>query len=300
MKRAERRPGNLEDWINMKKFLTLLLALSMALSLAACGGDDATADTTEDTATEDTADTGDTAESTESDLAYVQDKGTLVVGITEFEPMDYQDADGNWIGFDADMAKAFAESLGVEVQFQVIDWDNKVMELDGKTIDVVWNGMTLTDEVTSAMECSNAYCNNAQVVVLPADVADQYPDAASMADLSFAVESGSAGQDQADANGFTYTEVVDQATAVLEVSSGTADAAIIDSLMAGAMVGEGTSYADLTYTIQLNSEEYGVGFRKGSDLAAALNQFFIDSYADGTMTSLAETYGVQAALIPQE
>ena len=299
MKRAERRPGNLEDWINMKKFLTLLLALSMALSLAACGGDDATADTTEDTATEDTGDTADTG-ATESDLAYVQDKGTLVVGITEFEPMDYQDTDGNWIGFDADMAKAFAESLGVEVQFQVIDWDNKVMELDGKTIDVVWNGMTLTDEVTSAMECSNAYCNNAQVVVLPADVADQYPDAASMADLSFAVESGSAGQDQADANGFTYTEVVDQATAVLEVSSGTADAAIIDSLMAGAMVGEGTSYADLTYTIQLNSEEYGVGFRKGSDLAAALNQFFIDSYADGTMTSLAETYGVQAALIPQE
>ncbi len=299
MKRVERRPGNLEDWIIMKKFLTLLLALSMALSLAACGGDDATADTTEDTATEDTGDTADTG-ATESDLSYVQDKGTLVVGITEFEPMDYQDESGNWIGFDADMAKAFAESLGVEVQFQVIDWDNKVMELDGKTIDVVWNGMTLTDEVTSAMECSNAYCNNAQVVVLPADVADQYPDAASMADLSFAVESGSAGQDQADANGFTYTEVLDQATAVLEVESGTADAAIIDSLMAGAMVGEGTSYADLTYTIQLNSEEYGVGFRKGSDLAAALNQFFIDSYADGTMTSLAETYGVQAALIPQE
>ena len=298
MKRAERRPGNLEDWIIMKKFLTLLLALSMALSLAACGGDDATADTTEDT-----ADTGDTAESTESDLAYVQDKGTLVVGITEFEPMDYQDADGNWIGFDADMAKAFAESLGVEVQFQVIDWDNKVMELDGKTIDVVWNGMTLTDEVTSAMECSNAYCNNAQVVVLPADVADQYSDAASLSGLNFAVESGSFGQAQADANGFTYTEVADQATAVLEVESGTADAAIIDSLMAGAMVGEGTSYADLTYTITLNpneGEQYGVGFRKGSDLAAELNQFFIDSYADGTMTSLAETYGIQAALIPQE
>lgn len=286
----------------MKKFLTLLLALSMALSLAACGGDDATADTTEDTATEDTGDTADTG-ATESDLAYVQDKGTLVVGITEFEPMDYQDADGNWIGFDADMAKAFAESLGVEAQFQVIDWDNKVMELDGKTIDVVWNGMTLTDEVTSAMECSNAYCNNAQVVILPADVADQYPDAASMAELNFAVESGSFGQAQADANGFAYTEVIDQATALMEVASGTADAAIIDSLMAGAMVGEGTSYADLTYTITLNpneGEQYGVGFRKGSDLAAELNQFFIDSYADGTMTSLAETYGIQAALIPQE
>ena len=286
-----------------KKLLALLLALAMVFSLAACGSNGDTADTTdEDTAAEDTGDTADTedTESTESDLAYVQEKGTLVVGITEFEPMDYQDESGNWIGFDADMAKAFAESLGVEAQFQVIDWDNKVMELDGKTIDVVWNGMTLTDEVTSAMECSNAYCNNAQVVILPADVADQYPDAASMAGLNFAVESGSAGQAQAEANGFTFTEVLDQATAVLEVSSGTADAAIIDSLMAAAMVGEGTSYADLTYTIQLNSEEYGVGFRKGSDLAAALNQFFIDSYADGTMTSLAETYGVQAAIIAQE
>ena len=284
----------------MKKFLALLLALCMIFALAACG--EAESEPSEAPASEAPASEAPAGESpaAESDLAYVQEKGTLIVGITEFEPMDYQDESGEWIGFDADLAKAFAESLGVDVVFQVIDWDNKVMELDGKAIDVVWNGMTLTDEVLSAMECSNAYCNNAQVVVLPADVADQYPDAASMADLSFAVESGSAGQDQADANGFTYTEVVDQATAVLEVSSGTADAAIIDSLMAGAMVGEGTSYADLTYTIQLNSEEYGVGFRKGSDLAAALNQFFIDSYADGTMTSLAETYGVQAALIPQE
>ena len=282
----------------MKKFWALLLALAMTCSLAACGGSSDEEPATDDQTTEDTAANDDAG--TESDLAYVQDKGTLVVGITEFEPMDYQDADGNWIGFDADMAKAFAESLGVTAEFQLIEWDNKVMELDGKTIDVVWNGMTLTDEVTSAMSCSNAYCNNAQVVVLPADLAEDYPDAASMSGLNFAVESGSAGQAQAEANGFSYTEVLDQATAVLEVSSGTADAAIIDSLMAGAMVGEGTSYADLIYTIQLNSEEYGVGFRKGSDLVEKLNQFFVDSYADGTMTALAETYGIQAALIPQE
>lgn len=240
------------------------------------------------------------APAAESDLAYVQEKGTLIVGITNFEPMDYQNENGEWIGFDADLAKAFAESLGVEVQFQEIEWDNKVFELDGKTIDVVWNGMTLTDEVLSAMECSNAYCNNAQVVILPADIAEDYPDAASMADLQFAVESGSAGETMAIENGFNYTPVVDQATAVLEVSSGTCDAAIIDSLMAAAMVGEGTSYADLTYTISLNSEEYGVGFRKGSDLAAALNEFFASAWADGTMQELAETYGVSAALIAQE
>ena len=276
-----------------KKLLALLLAGAMSASLlAGCGGGNTNATENTDSNTAENTET-------ESDLAYVQEKGTLVVGITEFEPMDYQNADGEWIGFDADMAKAFAESLGVTAEFQVIDWDNKVMELDGKTIDVVWNGMTLTDEVLSAMECSNAYCNNAQVVILPAGVADQYPDAASMAELNFAVETGSAGEDMAIENGFAYTPVVDQATAVLEVSSGTCDAAIIDSLMAAAMVGEGTSYADLTYTIQLNSEEYGVGFRKGSDLCAALNEFFVDAYADGTMQEIADTYGVSAALIAQ-
>ena len=285
----------------MKKLFALILALAMVFALAACGEEPAaeSAEPAEESAAP--AESEAPAEDAgESDLAYVQDKGTLIVGITEFEPMDYQSADGEWIGFDADMAKAFAESLGVTAEFQVIEWDNKVMELDGKTIDVVWNGMTLTDEVLSAMECSNAYCNNAQVVILPAGVADQYPDAASMAELNFAVETGSAGEDMAIENGFACTPVVDQATAVLEVSSGTCDAAIIDSLMAAAMVGEGTSYADLTYTIQLNSEEYGVGFRKGSDLCAALNEFFVDAYADGTMQTLADTYGVTAALIPQE
>ena len=280
----------------MKKTLAIALALVCCLGLlAACGepaSDPSEAPASEAPASEEPA--------AESDMAYVQEKGSLIVGITEFEPMDYQNEAGEWIGFDADLARAFADSLGVEAVFQVIEWDNKVMELDGKTIDVVWNGMTLTDEVLSAMECSNAYCNNAQVVILPADSAEDYPDAASMSELNFAVESGSAGEAMAIENGFSYTPVVDQATAVLEVSSGTCQAAIIDSLMAAAMVGEGTSYADLTYTISLNSEEYGVGFRKGSDLAAALNEFFVDYYAAGTMQELAETYGVSAALIAQE
>lgn len=284
----------------MKKFFALLLALCMIFALAACG--EPASEPSEAPASEAPASEAPASEepAAESDMAYVQEKGSLIVGITEFEPMDYQNEAGEWIGFDADLARAFVDSLGVEAVFQVIEWDNKVMELDGKTIDVVWNGMTLTDEVLSAMECSNAYCNNAQVVILPADSAEDYPDAASMSELNFAVESGSAGEAMAIENGFSYTPVVDQATAVLEVSSGTCQAAIIDSLMAAAMVGEGTSYADLTYTISLNSEEYGVGFRKGSDLAAALNEFFVDYYAAGTMQELAETYGVSAALIAQE
>ena len=97
--------------------------------------------------------------------ARLREAGKLVIGITEFEPMDYQDADGNWIGFDADMAKLVAEKLGVEPVFTVINWDNKVFELNGKGIDVVWNGMTITTAAQESMECTNAYCNNAQVIV---------------------------------------------------------------------------------------------------------------------------------------
>ena len=288
----------------MKKLVALMLVGVMtAVMVTGCGNStdtSASADAAEDTAadaeaTEDTA--ADTASDAESDLAYVKEKGTLVVGITEFEPMDYKDENGEWIGFDADMAKAFAESLGVTAEFQVIDWDNKILELDGKTIDCVWNGMTLTDEVTSSMECTNAYLNNAQVVVVPADVADQYQDEESLKDLSFAVEAGSAGEAEVSALGLNYTPVSSQADALMEVASKSSDAAVIDSLMAGAMIGEGTGYADLTYTIGLNSEEYGVGFRKGSDLAAALNDYFTTSLEDGSMEKVAETYGVQAALI---
>ena len=278
-----------------KKLLALVLAAGMVASMAACGNTN-----NNGSASADNNGSSTTAESSDSDLAYVKDKGTLVVGITDFEPMDYQDENGNWIGFDADLASAFAESLGVDVEFVEIDWDNKILELDGKTIDCVWNGMTLTDEVTSSMSCTNAYCNNAQVVVVPSSEADKYQDTDSLKDLTFAVESGSAGEAQAKELGLNYTAVTAQSDALMEVAAGTSDAAIIDSLMAGAMVGEGTGYSNLTYTIGLNDEEYGVGFRKGSDLTEELNNFFKSSYADGSMEQIAEKYGVQAAVVEQK
>lgn len=223
----------------------------------------------------------------------------LVIGITNFEPMDYKDEDGEWIGFDADLAKAFAESLDMEAEFVEIDWDSKIMELESDTIDCVWNGMTLTPEVTSSMDCSEPYLENAQVVVVPKDVADKYQDEESLADLSFAAEAGSAGEAELKARDLNVTLVTAQSDALMEVAAGTSDAAVIDLLMAAAMIGEGTSYEDLTYTVHLNSEEYGVGFRKGSDLTEKLNDFIQDAYADGTIEELAEKYGVQAALIEQ-
>ena len=301
----------------MKKWIAMLLAALMVFSMAACAAknepaadqtnDQTAADTQTSEPAEDTASGEDAAPAADqtaadSDMAYVQSKGTLVVGITDFAPMDYQNESGEWSGFDADMAKAFAESLGVSVEFVEIDWDNKLLELGSKSIDCVWNGMTLTDEVTSAMSCSNAYCNNSQVVIVPADKAADYADVEACKALSFAVEAGSAGMAEVEKLGASFTEVKDQATALMEVAAGTSDAAVIDSLMAGAMVGEGTSYDSLTYTVSLNAEEgeqYGVGFRQGSDLAAALNDFFAAAYADGSMQACAETYGIQAALIAQ-
>lgn len=266
----------------MKKFLVSILALAMMLSLAACGKSSPAS-----------------GDSSKSDLDYVKGKGTLIVGITDFEPMDYKNEDGEWIGFDADMAKAFAESLGVDVKFVEIDWDNKVMELDGKTIDCVWNGMTLNDEVTAAMNCSNAYCNNQQIVIVKKDVADKYQTVESLSDLTFAVEAGSAGAKEATALKLKITEVKSQADALMEVAAGTSDAAIIDSLMAAAMVGEGTSYDNLTYTVGISDEKYGVGFRKNSELTEELNKFFKKAFEDGSMKACAEKYGVQAALIEQ-
>ena len=278
----------------MKKMMALLLAgCMMAAMVAGCGSKKEEAPAEPAAAEVET-------EAAESDLEYVKNKGTLVVGITDFAPMDYKDESGEWIGFDADMAKGFAEKLGVDVEFVEIDWDNKILELDGKTIDCVWNGMTLTAEVKAAMECSNAYCNNAQIVIVPKDKADDYQTVESLEGLTFAVEAGSAGEAEVAALGLEYTPVKAQSDALMEVAAGTSDAAVIDSLMAAAMVGEGTGYADLTYTVGLNSEEYGVGFRAGSDLAAELNAYFAEAYAAGTMQECAATYGVDAALVSQQ
>lgn len=259
-----------------KRIFAAVMAGVMALTLGACG------------------------KSEKTDMEYVKDKGTLVIGITDFAPMDYQDENKNWIGFDADAATAFAKSLGVEAKFVEIEWDNKVLELDNKSIDCVWNGMTLRDDVMSAMSCTNAYCNNRQVVVVPKDKADKCQSLEDIKDLKFAVEDGSAGKDEAEANGLKYTAVTSQASALMEVAAGTSDGAIIDSLMAGAMIGEGTSYDQLTYTIGLNDEKYGVGFRKGSDLTAELNKFFVESYKSGELVDIAKKYGVQEALIEQK
>ena len=306
---AEKLPPYVSNGIleekNMKKIVSLALALLLSLSLVACGGTNNGAADNANTAgnsgnttnNSENTDAADGEQAGESDLQYIKDKGTLVVGMTDFAPMDYRDENGEWIGFDADMAKAFGEYLGVEVEFLEINWSNKLMELDTKGIDVIWNGMTINDEVKNGASVSEPYCLNGQVVVLPADKAEDYETVESLKDLSFAVEDGSAGAEQLDLLGLTYIAKTTQADALMEVASGASDACVIDLLMAGAMIGEGTSYPDLTYTVQLNSEEYGVAFRTGSDLVDEFNTFWKEAYDAGTVMETATTYGVQESVI---
>ena len=230
----------------------------------------------------------------DSDMAYVKKNGKLVVGITDYAPMDFKDENGEWTGFDAELARLFAAELDVDCEFFVIaDWGKKFYELEAKNIDVIWNGMTINEDVTLNTNCSDPYVINAQVVVMKADAVDKYTTPDSLKELTIAVENGSAGQDAAVATGAkNIVAVQDQAAALMEVAAGTSDACVIDITMARAMTGEGTSYADLKAGISLTSEEYGVGFRKESDLTAKLNEFFAKLKSDGTMQALAEKYNL--------
>ncbi len=269
----------------MKKLLALLMAVVMVFCFASCGQ---APEVDEPVVSPDTQ--------AESDLAYIKDKGTLIVGITEYEPMNFKDDAGEWTGFDTEFALAVAEKLGVEVEFVEIDWDGKIMELDSKSIDCVWNGMTLTDEVKAGMSCTDPYVVNAQVLVMAKDKVADYTDVESLKDLKFAAESGSAGAAAIkDVVGVEATEVTTQADALMEVAAGSVDACVIDITMANAMTGEGTSYADLAAGLSLTSEFYGIGFRKGSDVTAEVNAIVDEMIADNSLKVLAEKYSLTLA-----
>ena len=282
----------------MKKMLSLILALVLALTcFTACGAKAPAADPAPATDAPATEAPATDAAAADTDLTKIQANGKIIVGITEYAPMDYKDENNEWTGFDAEFAQLFAEELGVECEFYVIaDWGKKFLELETNMIDAVWNGMTITEEALLNASVSDPYVINAQVVVMKADKLADYPDAESMVDLTFAVENGSAGQDAAESIGATKIVLVqDQAAALMEVAAGTSDACVIDITRARAMTGEGTSYANLAYEVALTSEEYGVAFRKDSDVTAAFNAFMDKLIADGTLQALAEKYSLTLA-----
>ena len=281
----------------MKRIVSAFLAGAMALSLAACGG----ASSTAASSTASSAAAGSAAASAvsdaDSDLAYIRSNGKMVIGYTVYEPMNYTDADGNFTGFDTELATAVCEKLGVEPEFVEINWDTKVVELDAKSIDCIWNGMTLTDDIMANTATTKAYAKNAQVVVVK-DGTD-YTSTADLADKTVVAEAGSAGEAaiQGDENlsKADYVSKSVQTDCLMEVAAGTADAAVLDLTLANAMIGAGTDYASLKIVDELNAEEYGVAFRKGSDAAAAVDAAFDELKADGTMQALADKYDLALA-----
>ena len=221
----------------------------------------------------------------------------LVIGITIYEPMNYEDENGELTGFDTEFARAVCEKLDMEPEFVVIDWDNKFLELDSESIDCIWNGMTITDEVRNNASVSKPYVKNAQVVVMDEAKAGEISSVDDLKGLKFAAEAGSAGEKAIMESGLDegYVACTAQSDALLEVKSGSADACVIDITMANSMTGEGTSYAELAPSIELTTEEYGIAFRKDSELTEKVNAIMDELKADGTLDALAEKYNLTLA-----
>ena len=280
----------------MKKTIALLAALSLSVSLlAGCGSSaSSSAASSSEAASSEAASSSAAAD---GDLDYIKGNGKMVIGYTVYAPMNYTDDEGNFTGFDTELATAVCEKLGVEPEFVEINWDTKIVELDAKSIDCIWNGMTLTDEIMQNAACTKAYAKNAQVVVVKDGT--EYSSTADLVGKTVLAEAGSAGesaiQDDENLSQADYVSKSVQTDCLMEVAAGTADAAVLDLTLANAMIGEGTDYANLKIVDELNAEEYGVAFRKGSDAAEAVNAAFDELKTDGTLEALAAKYDLALA-----
>ncbi len=257
----------------MKKKLAALLTAVLCLSMVAgCG-------------------------SKKEDLAYIKDKGEMVMGITLFEPMNYYDENGVLIGFETEFATAVCEKLGVEPKFQVIEWEQKENELKSGTIDCIWNGLTVNDERKENMAFSTAYISNRQVAVIRKADAEKYPTAESMEGAKMIAENGSAGEAaikaEATLSKNPYIAAAAQKDALLEIVAGTSDVAVLDYIMAKAVINDDSDYRELMIVedIKLTPEEYAIGFRlEDKELLAEVNKIIDGLVADGTMANIAAKY----------
>lgn len=290
--------------MKIKRIAALLLAGIMSVGLCSCASSNTSSASESSSAAESNADSSaaDSTDSTASeggDWQYIADKGNFVAGITLLEPMNYYDENGELTGFETEFTKAVCEKLGVEAKFQEIEWDKKEIELNAKTIDAIWNGLTVTEERKENMGFSKSYVRNKQVVVIKADNKDKYTDEASMAGASCAAESGSAGQTAIETSSvLSQNEFVGasaQKDVLLEVKAGTVELGVLDYVMAKASIGEGTDYSDLMIVegVELAPEEYAIGMRKGdTETIEKVNGAIDELVADGTLKALAEKYGL--------
>ena len=291
----------------MKKFIAMLLCAVMCVStLAGCGSSTGNeADSSEAQATE--------AVAAESDWEEISAKGEMTIGMTLFAPMNYYDEDNNFVGFDTELANAVGEKLGIKINFIEINWDSKEIELNSKNIDCIWNGMCITEERKQNMSISDPYLYNTQAIVMKADREDEIMS--DVSGLTVTAEQGSTGEGKIDGSieddetvevsakeyfaNANYVASDSMAKALMEVKSGTADLAVVDSVCALAMVGPGTDYEDLVVNLDNNfgQQEYGIAFRKGSDLTEKVDEAINELYEEGKVDEIAAKYGLEDMLV---
>ncbi len=260
----------------MKKVLSVLFSiilLTFGLSVfSACGADNS------------------------NDWNEIKEKGKFVVGCTIFKPITYQEGD-EWKGFDVELAQAVGDVLDLDVEFQIIKWDNKIIELNSKSIDCIWNGMTISDELLNATSVSAAYMKNRQVVIVSKDNVEKYNTQEKLSEARLVAESGSAGAGFGAEVSSRFTPVATQLDIFTNIINNTADAGILDSVLAGYYLTE-SAYQNLTMVdVGFSEEEYGIAFRKGSPLKDKVNEALKQLWGDGTIQEIGEKYGLSESLI---
>ncbi len=257
----------------MKKILGIIMVLTLTFALAGCSS-------SEDS----------------SDYEAIKESGVLKIGYTVYEPMNYTDENGEFVGFDTEFAELVCEKLGVEPEFIEIAWDTKTVALESKEIDCIWNGMTITPELEEATSITTPYVKNMQVMVVKKDSGITSVEDAE--GLKITAELGSTGEDVVQSTtefeNSEYVGVAKQTDGLLEVKSGTSDVVVLDYTLAKNMVGPGTDYEDLMIVdgVELSVEEYGIAFRKNSDVTTMVNDIIAELIADGQLPALAEKYGL--------
>lgn len=249
----------------MKKFLVLLLALIMSLSFIGCKRG--------------------------SDLEEIKKANKIVVGVTYYEPMNYK-VDGEWTGFDSEFARLFAKELGVEIEFKEIVWQERYNELAEYNVDCVWNALTVLEGQQDMVSISNPYLLNGQVMVMKAEDAKIYYDYITARRLKVFAEEYSAGSTATLTEGYANYQFVKTQYAALDgIINGTADAAMIDTILADAVVGKGKKYDTLVKVFPCTDEKCAVAFRKDSDLTKTFNEF-LEKIKDSQLIDLANKYGL--------
>lgn len=256
---------------------------------------------------------GTSATSAESDFGYIKNKGTMIIGITQYAPMNFIDKDGKLTGFDTEFAEAVCKKLGIQAEFIEIDWNSKEVELNSKNIDCIWNGMCITEDRKENMSISNPYMNNEQAIVMKASREKEI--LANVDGLMLTAEAGSTGEGKVDGTiaddgsekisakeffaNCEYAPSDSMAKALMEVKSGTADMAIVDATLAFYNVGPGTDFEDLVANTDnyFGTQQFGIAFRKGSDVTAKVNEAMKALSKDGTLASIASNYGLEDALV---